>query len=236
VPNDEAELREHIFKTYLWLRWGMGLIAFAFPFVLVLVGWWRYNLAWQDSMSAYYWAPIAKGTESGDAPMRVWFVGLLFALGCCLFLYKGYSPLEDWVLNVAALFAICVALVPMCWDRWSECPSFSLHGFFAIVFFVLLALVAVLHGLYALGWLQSGPYRRLEDREYFIYAILYVVTAAVMVLAPVLTWLFFEGNPARTFWAEVAGISAFCVFWGVQILQISRSHFDQELAQSDISK
>ena len=240
VPNDEAELREHIFKTYLWLRWGMGLIAFAFPFVLVLVGWWRYNLAWQDSMSAYYWAPIAKGTESGDAPMRVWFVGLLFALGCCLFLYKGYSPLEDWVLNVAALFAICVALVPMCWDRWSECPSFSLHGFFAIVFFVLLALVAVLHGLWAWGWLRSRPHQRLEDQRSrsedqrsFKYAKWYMGTAALMVLAPLGTWYLFLTNPRQIFWAEVAGISAFCIFWFVQIVQIRKSQFDRELAKSD---
>ena len=233
VSEDREKLREHIFSTYFWLRIGMLVIALAFPLVLWIVGRWYYGLQLQDSMSAYYWASIKEG---GDAPMRVWFVGLLFALGSCLFLYKGYASLEDLLLNVAAVCAICVALFPMCWDRWSECPSFSWHGFFAIVFFVLLALVAVLHGLYALGWLQSGPHRRLEDREYFIYAILYVVTAAVMVLAPVLTWLFFEGNPARTFWAEVAGISAFCVLWGVQIVQISRSHFDQELAQSDISK
>src|SRR5215217_5210742 len=224
VSEDREKLREHIFSTYFWLRIGMLVIALAFPLVLWIVGRRYYGLQLQDSMSAYYWASIKEG---GDPPMRVWFVGLLFALGSCLFLYKGYASLEDLLLNVAAVCAICVALFPMCWDRWSECPSFSWHGFFAIVFFVLLALVAVLHGLYALGWLQSGPHRRLEDREYFIYAILYVVTAAVMVLAPVLTWLFFEANPTRTFWVEVAGISAFCVLWGVQIVQISRSHFDQ---------
>ena len=115
VLEDRVKLRKHIFSTYVWMRTGMLVIALAFPVVLWIVGG-LYGMQLQDSMSAYYWAPIAKGAESGDAPMRVWFVGLLFALGCCLFLYKGYSPLEDWVLNVAALFAICVALVPMCWD------------------------------------------------------------------------------------------------------------------------
>lgn len=62
---------------------------------------------------------------------------------------------------------------------------------------------------------------------------MYVVTAALMVLAPVLIWLVFEGNPARTFWAEVVGIGAFCIFWLVQIVQILRSAFDQELAEAN---
>ena len=271
VSGNSVVLRERIISTYFWLRIGMLVIAFVFPFLLVGVGWLGYGVPWQDSMSAYYWAPIEKEEEGGDAPMRVWFVGLLFALGSCLFLYKGYTWVEDWMLNIAAGCAICVAVIPMCWDRWSECPSWrSLHGVFAIVFFVLLALVAVLYGLWALALLRPGPHWRLEDRTFlgrlreivryalellrlrplrrledrpledprsFIYATLYVVTAAVMVLAPGLTWIFwnkiFETNPARTFWAEVAGIVAFCLFWLVQIRQIRRSQFDRDLAKSD---
>ena len=229
VPNDSALLREHIFKTYLWLRRGMGLIAFAFPFLLVGVGWLVYGLPWQDSMSAYYWAPIEKGEESGDAPMRVWFVGLLFALATCLFLYKGYTRLEDSALNVAAVCAFLVALVPMCWTTESECPSWrKLHGGSAIVFFVLLASVSILHALYALGWLQGGS--RRPRSKYWLW---YVGTALVMVLSPIGAGIFFETNPARTFWTEVAGIVAFCIFWGVQSWQIHNSGFDQELAQRE---
>ncbi len=266
VSEDTEALRKHIFSTYKWMRIGMLVIALAFPLALWLVGGWRYGLQLQDSMSAYYWAaPIEKGEEGGDAPMRVVFVGLLFALGCCLFLYKGYTLFEDLVLNVAAFCAIVVALVPMCPNAVpnavsvsvSECPSWHRwHSISAIVFFVLLAVVAVIHGLYALRVLRSGPDLGLEDRpaenrlsplrirllrflrveesvtwESFIYAALYVVAAAVMVLAPVLTWLVFEGNPAQTFWAEVAGIGAFCIFWGVQIVQILRRDFDQRLAE-----
>jgi succinate dehydrogenase/fumarate reductase cytochrome b subunit len=227
VLEDRVKLRKHIFSTYVWMRTGMLVIALAFPLVLWIVGGWLYGLQLQDSMSAYYWAPIKEG---GDAPMRVWFVGLLFALGCCLLLYKGYAPLEDWALNIAGVCAICVALFPMCWKPVSECPSWSLHGFFAIVFFVLLALVAVLHALYALRVLRSRPSEEEDPPPRKGYATWYVVTGAVMVLAPVLTWIMFESNPARTFWVEIAGISAFCLFWGVQIVQIHRSDFDQDLA------
>jgi hypothetical protein len=228
VSDDREELRRHIFSTYISMRIGMLLIALAFPLLLWFVGGWYYDLQLQDSMSAYYWATIEDG---GDPPMRVWFVGLLFALGSCLFLYKGYTPLENGMLNLAALCAICVALFPMCWkyNNVSECPSWSLHGVFAIVFFVLLALVAVLHWLYASGRLQGGGRRR--SSKYYTWA--YGVTAAGMVFFPLLTLILFEANHARTYLVEVAGIAAFCLFWGVQSWQIHKSQFDQKLAQSE---
>ena len=233
VSEDNDELRRHIFSTYFWMRIGMLLIALAFPLLLWLGGRWYYGLPMQDSMSAYYWAPIKEG---GDPPMRVWFVGILFALGSCLFLYKGYTRLEDWALNVAAVCAICVALFPMCWqyNDVSECPSFSWHGFFAIVFFVLLAIVAVLHGLWAWGYLRSRPRGLyLEDQDPSKYAKWYVGTSLGMVVFPLVTWILFETNGAQIFLVEFAGIVAFCVFWGVQSRQIHKSRFDQKLAHSE---
>ncbi len=126
--EDRETLLSHVFGTYNRLRVGMGAIAFAFPFLLWGMGWWYYGLPLQGSMSAYYWAIIEEGS---NPPMRVWFVGILFAIGSFLFLYKGYTPWENWALNVAGVCAICVALFPMCWkyNDVSECPSFSWHGF-----------------------------------------------------------------------------------------------------------
>src|SRR5215210_3729210 len=84
VSDNQVELRRHILSTYLSMRWGMLLIALAFPVVLWIGGWAFHSWSLLDSMSAYYWEPIEKGKEGVDAPMRVWFVGLLFALGTCL--------------------------------------------------------------------------------------------------------------------------------------------------------
>ncbi len=224
VSDNEVELRRHILSTYLWMRKGMLLIALAFPVVLWIGGWAFHGLSLKDSMSAYYWEPIVKGEEGGDAPMRVWFVGLLFALGTCLVLYKGYTRLEDRLLNVAGIFAIGVALFPMCWEI--ACPSWGLHYIFAVGFFSLLAVVALLHGAYAWGSLRNGRRsQRLEDRPK-LYAALYVLSAVAMLIAPGLTWLIFGA-----FWGEAVGIGAFCFFWGVQIRQIGKSQFDQELAK-----
>lgn len=70
----KSRLLEHIFGTYNWLRFGMVIIAFAFP--ILLWAWGRlHGLHLQGSMSAYYWASI-----QGDPPVRVWFVGIIFAI------------------------------------------------------------------------------------------------------------------------------------------------------------
>jgi hypothetical protein len=56
LPQSEEEksaLKAHIFGTYITLRFGMGILAAAFPLVLYLAG--RFHgIALQGSMSAYY--------------------------------------------------------------------------------------------------------------------------------------------------------------------------------------
>jgi hypothetical protein len=47
--------------------------------------------------------------------MRDWFVGALFAIAACLYLYKGFTPKENRLLNLAAVFAVGVAIFPMNW-------------------------------------------------------------------------------------------------------------------------
>ncbi len=55
--------------------------------------------------------------------MRSWFVGILFVLGIFLYLYKGFSTLENCLLNIAGLSALGVALFPTGWNCGDSCNA-----------------------------------------------------------------------------------------------------------------
>ena len=109
---DNSALQRHILSTYNSLRFGMFVAAAAAPVAMVLWGY-VFGIGWQDSISAYYFAPLAEKHEYSFFPARALFVGILFALGSCLFLYKGFSKREDLALNFAGAFSVGVALCPM---------------------------------------------------------------------------------------------------------------------------
>jgi hypothetical protein len=53
--------------------------------------------------------------------MQNWFVGNLFFIGGAMLLMRGFSHLENWLLNVAGIMAPCVALFPMnSWERTTQ--------------------------------------------------------------------------------------------------------------------
>jgi hypothetical protein len=82
-------------------RRGIAFIAIAFPLILWFGGCLAAHLDLEGSMSAYYHAsPKSQQAEHAKPPelidpgqgvMRNWFVGLLFALGGILILYKSLS-------------------------------------------------------------------------------------------------------------------------------------------------
>ncbi len=94
------QLRRHITSTYLCLRYGMCLLALALPLVLWLGGL-QLGTRLQPSMSQYY------HTIMSDV-----FVGLLWAIGAALYLYKGFGMKENVALNLAGIFLIGVAMFP----------------------------------------------------------------------------------------------------------------------------
>src|SRR5262249_60388146 len=119
-PVSNPELQRHILGTYLSLRLGMVVIGGVLPFLIYLVGR-ESGIGLQSSMSYFYWASDA----AGDAPSRDWFVGGLFAIGACLYLYKGFRTPENVALNLAALFGGGVAVIP---TSKTDGSLFSLHG------------------------------------------------------------------------------------------------------------
>ena len=215
TSRKSSDLLGHIYDSYKWLRIGMAVTACAFPFVLWFGGKWKYHLPLQGEMSAYYWA-----TNSGDPPMRVWFVGLIFAISFFLFLYKGYSFPEEWGLNVAAVFLILVALVPMCDPDGGQCPSSSVwHGRFAIIFFVLIAFVVL--------WDSFLGFREVPDSmTKRPFRIMYALTGLGMVVLPAVAffgYIFWGRADTQTYWTELVGIWAFSIYWLVRTIELHLS-------------
>ena len=132
-PLPPDKLGEHIIVTYQRLRLGMGLIALFFPLLIVAIGC-LYNIDFETSYSAYYFGlpagDLKAGIFPGIFPTRVFFCGLLFALGVFLILYKGFNTPEDILLMIAGGAAICVAICP--WPRHQREGSWLRLGIAAL--------------------------------------------------------------------------------------------------------
>lgn len=148
-----GQLGEHVFGTYISLRWGLAALAFLFPPALYALGKLAYGLPLQPSMSAYYFA--ADASMCATFPMRNVFVGTLCAIALGLYLYKGWNDRENYLLNTAAVSAVIVALCPerLDEDQLGVCEGLKAvaaaqqqqlpwHHTAAVTMFVLLALVA----------------------------------------------------------------------------------------------
>lgn len=193
------ELQNHIFATYLTLRIGVAVIGIGFPFLL-WIGGVVLGIPFQDSMSAYYHA------SADEHSMRNWFVGLLFAIGALVYLYKGYSRQENYALNFAGAFAIGIAVFPMAWPQSS---GVSIHGICAVLFFLCIAYVCIFRASDTLHLLKD-PVR--EKR----YRMLYRQIGIGMILFPLIALLLtmvFRQFSAYTFFAEATGIWVFAAYW-----------------------
>lgn len=190
-------IRRHIYSTYFALRLGMGAIAFAFPLIL-----WGGGLATESgllgSMSEYY-----------HSAMRDWFVGLLFAVGAFLYLYKGFSDRENIALNLAGLFAFAVALVPT-GTSW-------LHGAAALAMFACMVFVALAtHGdtvQYILDRERAALYRRTYKT---LGALMFVLPIVAAILIAALQWHNDLEKKSFVFAVELGAIWAFSAYWLVK--------------------
>ena len=232
VPYDvDGELfRKAVFGTYWKLRIGMAGLAFVFPIWLFVVGSYWYDLPLQGAMSAYYWASV-----EGDPPMRVWFVGFIFAIGTCLWLYKGYSKWENRFLNVAAGCIILVALFPMSWKCGADEPVYcapsafnqftsSLHSVFAYAFFVCTGWVAAVESQRTVSSARHANFYRWS---YVVLALLLIILPGIVVYLHHLRKI----DETWTFWMEVGSIAPFTFFWFLKTVELHRSQIEKEVLE-----
>jgi hypothetical protein len=207
LPPDKADdILANISASYFMLRRGMALIAFAFPVLLWVGG------GLEGSLSAYYHADGGR--------LRDVFVGVLWAIGSFLALYRGYSTAEDRALNVAGLAAVAVSLAPMDWPRHSvETATGALHYAAAIGFFLAIAYVCLFRSGDTLALMRD------EGRAARFRAT-YRVLGWLMALLPPAVWAIHRllprpDEPIALFFVEAAGVYVFAAFWTVKSREIA---------------
>jgi hypothetical protein len=197
---------EHLERSYLFLRRGVGVIGVGLPIVLVIgtmiLDW---HLGILDSISAYYYSVT-----------RNIFVGSLCAIAIFLICYR-YEHLDDFVSTVAGASAIGVALFPTTPDKATgqQMVIGILHGLFAGIFFGTLAIFALWifrktdqkkgklppnsQHKNANGTIEiyDNRTRRKKQRDivYLICGITIVVCLVLLILIALVQLLFLSGNP-----------------------------------------
>ena len=208
-------LLDHVRGTYSRLRRGMAVIAFLLPFFLWFGGSLFFGVPLRPSISAYYHA---------GAHLRDVLVGVLFAIGVFLYLYKGEDWREDWLLNLAGVSALGIAYFPV--TGGGDCSASgrgtTVHGIFSVLFFGAITVVCVMA---ARRPPAEGQGRRLVRHR------LYYDLCAVVMLASVLLGLAYAlvlpgamklvlCQISIVFWVEAFGVWAFSAFWLLRTLEL----------------
>lgn len=228
---DHEELQAHMLSTYNSLRIGMFVIAAATPVVIVLWGL-VFHVGWENSISAYYFAPLADKWEYSYYPCRVLFVGVLCALGSFLFLYKGFSERENVALNLAGAFAVGVAVFPMYPEKGYIPFSNVLHFSFAVLLFICMAYTAIFCHEETLRWVADA--KRREQ-----YKLTYHIIGGFMGFFPLVGLILavFSGAVQRhVFWIEAAGIWAFAAYWLTKSLELRQSQAEVKAASGTLTQ
>jgi len=178
-------------RSYLYLCLGIGLIAALLPFLLM----WRGGYWTHNSISSYYTLDVRSSRDI--------MVGMLCAVGVFLFLFHGLSRIENWLLNFAGAAVIAVALIPMT-------TSELLHRGFAIIFFLLIGLVAIRYSKARIDRIPHERARRLFKTGYTAAGVAMIALPLSIVALQFTPWGKFEHY---MFWIESVAIWSFSAYW-----------------------
>ena len=228
TDQNESALRDHMLATYTMLRRGLYVLGFAFPVLLWGIGKFAYGIPLQHSMSAYYFAPYPDSPGETTFPMRIWFAGILFAIGTALYLYKGFTNWENVALNLAGACAALVALIPMSVDCKTDC-TFSPHGVFAVLLFLCLAFVALVCAQATLAYLPVQHKDLVPG-----FRLRYKVIGALMVASPLVAFALTRSTNGRSyfiFWTEAFCVWCFAWYWLEKSREMAKSDAEKEALQ-----
>jgi hypothetical protein len=246
-----GQLMSHELGTYHSLRVILATIGLALPIVVTVAGWYQCQPSvgfFGGSLSAYYHrlAPF----EFLSA--RDLFAGGLFAAAVCLFSYKGFSTKENVALNLAAVFAVGVALLPTAHgpsalnvdEARNSCIVFVgagyhdsslrpiLHGTSAVLFFLCLAYVSI--------WRSRDTLRLLNEAKRESYNRRYMLTGALMIASPiaavVASKVLTGSHRIFILSVEALGVWAFSVYWWVKTREMGESNVDVRIATGQVKR
>jgi hypothetical protein len=228
--KDIKDSSRYISATYFALRIGLATMAFVFP-ILLLIGGYSAKIPIQGSMSAYYHASAhaLDNGSAGQGVMRDIFVGILFAVGVILIVYRGVTRPESYVLNFAGLLALGIALFPMHWSG-SHNLAGELHNRFALLFFGCIAYVAIFRA--------GDTLSLVSERRRKHYHRVYLGLGWAMVGLPILAFVLALSQPLKSykiFVIEFAGIYAFGAYWVVKTKELLETDFDSKAAKGKIA-
>ena len=221
----QVKLEDHVRSTYANIRIGFAVASILLPVILLFVGL-LYHVPIQCSMNAYY--------HAGNGAARNEFVGILIAVGCFLYFYKGYTIRENIALNLAGGFLVLVALVPMPWDGGDSCGqltlqgvsqflnSLSAHNVFASLFFVSVAYVCTFRAKDTLTLIKNDQFRR------GLYEKIYIGIGIVLFFSPVAAFLATLLYPGRFVFAiEALFVWIFGSYWIVKTCEINQTEVEE---------
>lgn len=208
------DFQQHVLDTYFSTRIGIAIIGVIFPLILWLFGELKLDIELQGSISAYY-----------HTPLRDVFVGSLFAIGAFLYLYKGFSTTEDFILDAAGICAVGVALLPTSCPPRLKCDVFTApfwHGASAILFFILIALICLAE---AFGFLPRSTKLRF-------FTVMYIILGVAMIALPLSVWLFYRENDIFIFKLEYVAICVFSFYWILKSTEVYYSQLDRDKSKT----
>lgn len=184
----------------------------------------------EPSISQYY---HTEGRLSSFTT-RDLFVGGLFAVGACLYLYKGFSTRENVALNLAGVFALCVAVLPAAATHTDRGLVSVLHGTSAVLFFLCLAYVCLFRSNDTFHLLPSAKRARYA-RSYF-WVGLAMITSPLAAVA--LSFVIEPISRFRTliFWVETLAVWTFAAYWIIKTGEMRETKAERRALDAELKR
>jgi hypothetical membrane protein len=147
-----------------------------------------------------------------------------------MLLMRGFSRLEDVLLDVAGVFGPCVGLFPMTWRNQA---GWNPHQFFAVSFFVCIGLTAIFCSTKTLDQMPGSGVE--HEKKVAFYRRWYRFWGILMVALPVCAEVFFSHQPIKTFMVEAAGVWAFGLYWIFKTFELKDSDVEAKLIRGHVN-